>query len=990
MEITEIKARLSLNTVLKHYNLSPDRNGMLRCPFHADETASLKVYPQTNTFNCFGCGKNGDQIEFCTLKEGSKHKGLLKATELAGEALSQPSPKGKEQKPTGDNPARYESQTEILTRIFEGFKNGLNHPVSVKPKEYLKGRNLDYTKSEMGYNSGQFHHRGQLSEADKQACINAGLLIPYNGSVPNGSGTTYTPFAKECIIFPLRDNQNRIVSIYGRSITGNDTSASSVAGTSKGSVVGKHFYLKDRQGLYPGYPKVGTTTLILTEAIIDTATLLQYSETLKTLFQTELVEVLALYGTNGLTGEHREAINGLSNLKEIIFFFDGDKPGQEAIKKYSEELSEVLPKVKLSAVQTPESEDVNSLSVAYDPEIFTHLLESRLVWSKAKGKPFLLTENPSIKKEEKRETPDVQPEIQPEVQPLPLRSEPGKRQPVESSESGAKPGHGLTIRNPESAQSSSPEVMKVNFNNEQFITYTTGGLQIIILGGINLQQLDRLRVTLKISRTDTNDPLHAIRHTVDLYHTDYLEKFIGKAGDQLETGTTVLKRALAELTGQIEQYRLSRIESLKEQKPQARQLTEQRQRRAIKYLSSPKLMERTNNDIGRTGMIGEENNRLLMYLVFTSRLREQPLHIISLGASGTGKTYLQEKVSELIPEQGKLEITILSENAFYYFGRRELKHKLVLIEDMDGAENVLYPLRELQSKMRISKTVPIKDSKGNLKTITLQVEGPICLAGTTTKERLFEDNSNRSLLVYLDGSHGHKEQIMEYQRRLSAGKINDREENELKEFFKDMQTVLKPVRVRNPYAELLKLPEYIFKPLRTNAHYLAVIETITFYHQYQREVKYDKNPSQAGVGEAYIETTLEDIEWANRLLKDVLLAKADELPRAVREFFERLKSWLQSGTKETFYVKQVRETFRMSPSSCNRYILELLRNNYIKITGGNKYRNGFEYQIVRQDEYQRLQEHVRNALDQALEHIRQSVSRIPPVSQHASGMLNSN
>ena len=43
-----------------------------------------------------------------------------------------------------------------------------------------------------------------------------------------------------------------------------------------------------------------------------------------------------------------------------------------------------------------------------------------------------------------------------------------------------------------------------------------------------------------------------------------------------------------------------------------------------------------------------------------------------------------------------------------------------------------------------------------------------------------------------------------------------------------MQTVLRPIKVRNPFAELLKLPEYVFKPLRTNAHYLAVIETITF------------------------------------------------------------------------------------------------------------------------------------------------------------------
>jgi predicted transcriptional regulator len=381
-------------------------------------------------------------------------------------------------------------------------------------------------------------------------------------------------------------------------------------------------------------------------------------------------------------------------------------------------------------------------------------------------------------------------------------------------------------------------------------------------------------------------------------------------------------------------------------------------------------------------MIGEENNRLLMYLVFTSRLREQPLHIISLGGSGTGKTYLQEKISELVPEQDKLEITILSENAFYYFDQKELKNKLVLIEDMDGAQDVLYPLRELQSKKRISKTIPIKDPKGNMKTITLKVEGPICLAGTTTRERLYEDNSNRSLLIYLDGSKEHKESIMEYQRKLSAGKVQTKEENELKEFFKDMQTVLRPITVRNPYAEYLKLPEYIFKPLRTNAHYLATIETITFYHQYQRTVKTDPKTN-----EKYIETTLEDIEWANKLLKEVLLAKADELPRAIREFFERLKKWMGNNKTEVFYAKEIREKFRMSSSSCNRYILELLKSNYIKITGGNKYRQGFEYQIVKQDEYKKLQQHVKNALDQALENIKRSVSQYPTVSQNENGIL---
>jgi DNA primase len=59
MEIPEIKQRLNILTVLDYYHLRMDRNNMLRCPFHEDEKPSLKVYPDTNTFHCFGCGRSG-------------------------------------------------------------------------------------------------------------------------------------------------------------------------------------------------------------------------------------------------------------------------------------------------------------------------------------------------------------------------------------------------------------------------------------------------------------------------------------------------------------------------------------------------------------------------------------------------------------------------------------------------------------------------------------------------------------------------------------------------------------------------------------------------------------------------------------------------------------------------------------------------------------------------------------------------------------------
>jgi len=902
MEIPEIKQRLSIETVLSHCDLRPDKHHLLKCPFHDDKDPSLKIYPETNTFNCFGCGAAGDVIEFIErYDKRGKHEAIIKAQGLTG------TPSAMKLPPLPVEPAQsLQERTEILTKIFESFKHGLRHPVSVKPKEYLKERNLTSELLEIGYNSGQFHHRGKLSDQDQEACIRAGLLIPYSGTVPNGNGTTYTPFAKDCIIFPLKDKQNDIVSLYGRSIL------ESKNGT------GKHFYLKSRTGLYPCYPKPETKKLILTEAIIDAASLLLVPEI------TQEYSILACYGTNGLTDEHKAAIKDLQKLEEIIFFFDGDKAGQEGIKHYGESLFQLLPDIKISYVDTPEGEDINSLSVTYDNDIFTSLLRER--------KLFLLTETTSIENLSDKKEKEADPKPDPDPEPV-------------------------------------ISTGKLDTRNPVFITYTTGELQIIILGGVNLQQIDRLRITIKISRRDTEDPLHSIRHTLDLYHSDYLEKFINKASDQLETGTNVLRRALADLTGQIEAYRLSKIESMKEQKPQFRQLSEERKDRAIRYLKSPNLLQRTNDDIGKTGVVGEDINRLLMYLVFTSRIRQQPLHIVSLGASGTGKTYLQEKVSELIPEQDKLEITILSENAFYYFDRKELKHKLVLIEDMDGVQEVLYPLRELQTKRKISKTIPIKDSKGNLRTITLHVEGPICLAGTTTKERLYEDNANRSLLIYVDNSHEHKELIMDYQRRISAGRINTKEEERLKELFKDMQSVLIPISVRNPFAELLKLPEHVFKPLRTNSHYLVFIETVTFYHQYQREIKTDP-----GSGERYIETTIEDIEWSNRLLNDVLLAKSDELSGECRGLFERLKRWVVAEGKASFFATEVREAFRMNPSNLKYYLIQLSRYGYIKPVGGDRYKRGYEYEIINFDEYKNLNTNISSVLDEVLQKIKNKIS----------------
>jgi predicted transcriptional regulator len=378
---------------------------------------------------------------------------------------------------------------------------------------------------------------------------------------------------------------------------------------------------------------------------------------------------------------------------------------------------------------------------------------------------------------------------------------------------------------------------------------------------------------------------------------------------------------------------------------------------AVAFLQQPGLLQQTNELIGRSGIIGESTNRLILWLIFTSRLTHRPLHIVSFGSSGTGKSHLQEKVGELIPDEDRIEITALTENAFYYFDQAELGHKLILIADLDGIWSALYPLRELQSKQRISKTVTIKDRNGHTRTIHLKVHGPVSIAGCTTQESLYEDNANRSFLIYLDETGDQDERIMDYQRKLSAGRIDVPAESQARRLLQNVQRVLQPVSVRNPYAEQLQIPREVFKQRRSNAHYLAFIEVITFYKQYQRDRKVDET-----TGESYIETTLEDIREANELLREILLRKSDELNGATRNHLEALKAWLQQSGESGFTNAGVRSRLRIPISTVKRYHTALLQASYIKRITDQTTR-AYHYEIVSYEEYRQLQDSIGSVLD---------------------------
>lgn len=511
-------------------------------------------------------------------------------------------------------------------------------------------------------------------------------------------------------------------------------------------------------------------------------------------------------------------------------------------------------------------------------------------------------------------------------------------------------------------------------------------LRIEVLGGIELEGLDRMRVTLKIGRnlksnaksqsnpnreslpTSSGSYPAAIRYSLDLYNHTQLEKLTRTVSTKLELGASVIEASLQELTELLENHRLQEIEKRQTREEYIQPITDKDREEALEILQSPSLLQKTNKLLGESGIIGEEENRLRMYLLITSRKLEKPLHTFTLAKSGMGKTHLQETVTRLVPEEEREELTGLSENALYYFGTNELKNKLLIIEDLQGTSGTSasktvgtqYALRELMSKRWLKKRVAFKDSRGRTKSLPIKVEGPVCVVATTTKEELYEDNANRSFLLYLDESEEQDQRIMQHQRALSANRIDLKKQKEAQHLLRNIQRVLKPIKVVNPFAEELSLPKEILKPRRTNAHYLQFIELITYYHQAQRARQYDKE-----TGEEFIETTIEDIREANLLLKGILLRKSDVLSGASRNYLENLKSYLKKETKEEFTNREVRQVLRISRSSQSRYHLQLMENQIVYKMKGKQYHSP-TYRLRDKEEYQKLENRIQDILNESV------------------------
>lgn len=456
---------------------------------------------------------------------------------------------------------------------------------------------------------------------------------------------------------------------------------------------------------------------------------------------------------------------------------------------------------------------------------------------------------------------------------------------------------------------------------------------------------ERLRVNLTVERREL---VHV--DTLDLYAARMRRMFIKEAAAELYVEEATIKQDLGRVFLELERRQEALIrEQLAPQTPEAPEMSDAERHEALEFLRDPRLLEQTLADYDACGLVGEETNKLICYLACVSRQLPRPLSVLIQSSSGAGKTSLVEATLAFMPPETQLRLSALTGQSLYYMGRTQLKHKILALAEEEGVAEASYALKLLQSEGRLTIASAGKDGDtGRQQTQHYEVEGPVAMLLTTTAEEPDAELVNRCLRLSVNEQPAQTAAIHQRQRAAYTLEGITADGHAVRQRHQHAQRLLEPLGVVIPWAEQLTFRVDQTRMRRDHAKYLALIASLTLWHQYQRQRVTRRHGSQA---EACVVATADDLHTANRLASEVLAARFDSLAPQTRQLLVELDQYVTQRTQAQaitrahvrFTQRQVRETLGWTDRSLRRQLGRLVELEYVLV-----YRTGCGNQRVYQ------------------------------------------
>jgi len=504
------------------------------------------------------------------------------------------------------------------------------------------------------------------------------------------------------------------------------------------------------------------------------------------------------------------------------------------------------------------------------------------------------------------------------------------------------------MRPAESAPAQSEATAKLG---QEEVTATADGLTVCYgprryeVRAIERPTPARLRATLKAVSAE---PGHLGR-----FHIDTVDFYLSRSRRAFIIETARLFREAAEII-EVDLNRLTERLERQTQQPApatvAPVVAEADRAEALKLGRHPDLSGEVLRDLDKLGLVGEQTNKLMGYLVMTSRKMEDPLALLTLSGSGAGKSLLQDTLLKLCPDEDLIKLTSLTDRALFYKGEDSLRNKVLAVEEVAGAEGAHYAIRNLISAKKLVIETTVKNPMtGQLATQLNTVYGPTAVFQTTTRPDMDAETRSRFIVTSVDESPEQTRAILEAQRQSHTleGLRRRKQREAIIGRHHAFQRLLKPVTIINPFEPLLTYTQDRLAVRRDNPKYLNLILAVTFLYQMQRPAKHDE------VAGDYIETTLDDIAIANELATALFGQSLNELSRPGQELLRLAFDYAQSQAAKqktsaeqvAFTRRELREALKWSEYQLRTYLDELAQLEYVLPLAGRQ-GQPFRYRLL--------------------------------------------
>ena len=370
-----------------------------------------------------------------------------------------------------------------------------------------------------------------------------------------------------------------------------------------------------------------------------------------------------------------------------------------------------------------------------------------------------------------------------------------------------------------------------------------------------------------------------------------------------------------------------------------RPITEEEKAAGLEFLRDPELPERIVHDLETVGYVGEEVNKLLLYLAATSRKMADPVSVIVSSQSASGKSYLIDTVKSLMPEEDVVSMTSLSDQALNYLSEDGLMHKFLVMGEAVHAPSVEHQIREMLSAKELSRLVAVKDEKtGEHSSKLVRKKVLVALAMSTTSNEVNPENASRFFVVSADESEEQTRGVHEAQRNkypLLRIAQKDEEIPAIIARHHAAQRLLRPLAIVNPYAQLLGFPARMMRTRRDHERFLDLIAAACFLRQYQKETCQDDH------GREYVECDLEDYRIAHRIMSAILPSTLSNFPRSAAELYAAIRSIARARAEDEslqpweleLSQRELREATGQANTTVKRNLRLLVEYEYLAESG---------------------------------------------------------